>query len=533
MLHVRPAFKVLDRGRSAPIGSKWIPCHMVFEVKMDFTRKAQFVAGGHWTAPPVSLTYSSVVAQDSVRLCFLIAALNDLDLLAADIGNAYLNTDTREKVHTTCSPEFGQEQGCIAVIRKALYGLKSRGTAWRAHLASTLHGLQFKASLADPDVWMKPAVKSTGQTYYEYVFVYVDDILVCSEKPALIMETLGKADHLKEGSVGPPSQYLGAQIKPHRFEDMPENQYWSMSSAKYVKEAVKNLELDLKKINKKLPSSRITTPLAFGYRPELDVSPLLDEEHTTFYQQLIGILRWAVELGHIELHYSVALLAQYLAAPREGHLNQVYHMFAYLKAHDRSRIVMDASRPRVDETRFHKADWMEFYRDAAEAIPPNAPEPRGDGVIMSCFCDADHAGNKVTRRSHTGIIIFVNRAPIIWFSKRQNTVETSTFGWEFVAARIAVELVEGLRYKLRMFGVPIDGPTNMYIDNKSVVNNSTHPESALKKKHNAIAYHRVHEAVAAGTIRIAYERSETNLADILTKLLPGPKLKELCQRILH
>ena len=370
---------------------------------------------------------------------------------------------------------------------------------------------------------MKPAVKSTGQTYYEYVFVYVDDILVCSEKPALIMETLGKAYCLKEGSVGPPSQYLGAQIKPHRFEDMPENQYWSMSSAKYVKEAVKNLELDLKKINKKLPSSRITMPLAFGYRPELDVSPLLDEEHTTFYQQLIGILRWAVELGRIELHYSVALLAQYLAAPREGHLNQVYHMFAYLKAHDRSRIVMDASRPRVDETRFHKADWMEFYRDAAESIPPNAPEPRGNGVIMSCFCDADHAGNKGTRRSHTGIIIFVNRVPIIWFSKRQNTVETSTFGSEFMAAMIAVELVEGLRYKLRMFGVPIDGPTNMYIDNKSVV----------KKKHNAIAYHRVREAVAAGTIRIAYERSETNLADILTKLLPGPKLKELCQRILH
>jgi hypothetical protein len=168
---------------------------------------------------------------------------------------------------------------------------------------------------------MKPAVKSTGQTHFEYVYVYVDNILVCSEKPALIMETLGKAYRLKEGSVGPPSQYLGAQIKPHRFKDMPENQYWSMRSAKYVKEAVKNLELDLKKIGKNFPSSHITTPLAFGYCPEMDVSPLLDEEHTTFYQQLIGILHRAVELGRIELHCSVALLAQYLAAPREGHLN--------------------------------------------------------------------------------------------------------------------------------------------------------------------------------------------------------------------
>jgi hypothetical protein len=84
---------------------------------------------------------------------------------------------------------------------------------------------------------------------------------------------------------------------------------------------------------------------------------------------------------------------------------------------------------------------------------------------MSCFIDAHHAGDRVTRRSHTGIIIFLNRAPIIWHSKQQNTVETSTFGSEFVAARIAVELIEGLRYKLCMFGVPIEGPTNVYCDN--------------------------------------------------------------------
>lgn len=95
MLHVRPAFEVLERRRSAPVGSTWIPCHMIFEVKMDFTRKARFVAGGHWNTPPVSLTYSSIVARDSVRLCFCS-------------GNAYLNADTREKVHMTCGPEFGQ-----------------------------------------------------------------------------------------------------------------------------------------------------------------------------------------------------------------------------------------------------------------------------------------------------------------------------------------------------------------------------------------------------------------------------------------
>jgi hypothetical protein len=172
--------------------------------------------------------------------------------LAADIGNAYLNADTKERVHTTCGPEFGSKQGCIAVIRKALYGLKSSGAAWRAHLASTLYDMEFKASLADPDVWMRPAGKDSGELHYEYIFVYVDDILVLSTKPAMIMNTLGIAYCLKEGSVGPPTQYLGAQIKPHRFQDMPGDNHWSMSSAKYVKEAIKNLETELKKVNKRL-----------------------------------------------------------------------------------------------------------------------------------------------------------------------------------------------------------------------------------------------------------------------------------------
>ena len=153
-------------------------------------------------------------------------------------------------------------------------------------------------------------------------------------------------------------------------------------------------------------------------------------------------------------------------------------------------------------------------------------------MVMTCFVDADHAGNRVTRRSHTGIIIFCNRAPIIWFSKRQNTVETSSFGSEFVAARIAVELIEGLRYKLQMFGIPIEGPTNVFCDNQSVVTNATKPESTLKRKHNSIAYHRVREAAAANTIRIAKEAHESNIADMLTKPVSGPRLKALCERVL-
>jgi len=120
----------------------------------------------------------------------------------------------------------------------------------------------------------------------------------------------------------------------------------------------------------------------------------------------------------------------------------------------------------------------------------------------------------------------------VWYSKAQTTVEVSTFGAEFVAMRIMAEILDALRYKLRMWGIPIDRPANVFCDNKSVVTNSTVPTSTLKKKHNSIAYHRVRDAVAGGIARIAKVHTSENLADLLTKSLPGVTLKTLIQKIL-
>jgi hypothetical protein len=122
-----------------------------------------------------------------------------------------------------------------------------------------------------------------------------------------------------------------------------------------------------------------------------------------------------------------------------------------------------------------------------EEIPPNAPKPLGNPVTMSCFVDANHAGEHSTLRSQTGIIIYRSSAPIDWYSKRQNTVESSAFGSEFVAMRIAIEKIRALRYKLRMFGIPIDGPTNILGDNKSVVNAASKNEGRLNKKHTSFS----------------------------------------------
>ena len=142
-------------------------------------------------------------------------------------------------------------------------------------------------------------------------------------------------------------------------------------------------------------------------------------------------------------------------------MKAIYSIFAYLKSHGRSKVIFDPRRNDTPDSMFSAVDWKDFYQDAAEPMPPKGPPPGGRAVRTLWYVDADHAGNLATRRSHTGILLYVNNAPIMRYSKRQNTVEASSFGSEFNAARIAVEMIESLRYKLLMFGVAIDGPTDI------------------------------------------------------------------------
>jgi hypothetical protein len=533
MQAIECAFEFKDDDQM-PAGHQHIDCHMVFDVKITLDRKARYVAGGHQTEPTKEVTFASVVSRDSIRLGFLVAALNDLEVLSADISGAYLNAKAAEKVYTTAGKEFGPEKaGRPVLIVRALYGLRSSGKAWRDHMAATLRDHGYVSCKADPDVWMKPKTRPDGFKYWSYMFVYTDDILVVDHEPQKVMDYMASRYTLKPGSVAEPTIYLGAQISKFYIDgaDNPDKPRWAMLSEKYVKQAVEDVETELGKVDQCLPT-RVTAPVSQGYRPELDQSRELDAKRGQYYQSLIGVLRWICELGRLDILVAVSMLSRYVVSPREGHLQQVFHIFAYLKHHTRSRMVFDDSEPVYDESSFRICDWAEYYPDAEEAIPHNAPMERGHGVVTSCFVDADHAGCKATRRSHTGVILFVNKAPILWYSKRQNTVETSTFGSEFCAMKTAIDMIEGLRYKLRMMGIPLIGPTSVFCDNESVVKNSTAPESQLKKRHNAIAYHRAREAQAAKIIRIAWESGDTQIADLLTKLMPGPRLKELVGYVL-
>jgi hypothetical protein len=244
-----------------------------------------------------------------------------------------------------------------------------------------------------------------------------------------------------------------------------------------------------------------------------------------------------VELGRIDICLEISMLSSHLALPRQGHLEQVLHVFAYLKKHHNAELVLDPSDPVVDENSFELRDWTssEFgHIQGKEELPRNMPEPRGFGFVMRAKVDADHASDTVTRRSRTGFIVYLNCAPIYWMSKKQTSVESSTFGSEFVAMKQSCEYIRGLRYKLRMMGIPCEGPAYIYGDNQSVLANTTIPDSTLKKKSQSIAYHFVREGAARDEWRTSYINTHENESDLLTKVLPsGEKRKGFVRRLLH
>ena len=194
-----------------------------------------------------------------------------------------------------------------------------------------------------------------------------------------------------------------------------------------------------------------------------------------------------MELGRVDITTEASMMASCMAMPRQGHLEQLFHIFAFLKKKHNSEMVFDPTEPDIDETLFEKQDWKDtVYGSCTEEIPANSPVSLGFGFKIRAFVDTDHAGDAVTRRSRTGVVIFFNSAPIYWTSKKKTSVETSTFESEFIAMKVCCEYIRGFRYKIRMMGITCDFTDYVYGDNQYVLSNTTNPFSVIKMKSSSI-----------------------------------------------
>ena len=529
----------IDKGHKStsrpPDGYKKITLHFVYAVKHDGRHKSRIVAGGHLTDAPVESVYSGVVSLRGVRFTVFLAELNDLKVYQTDVGNAYLEAFTKEKVYVIAGPEFAEIQGHVLIISRALYGLKSSGLRWYERFADVLRDMGFSPCPAEPEIWMR-ACNADGTvirdersksvplkdkksffdlpkrvedgSYYEYIAVYCDDLTIASKDPkGSITSVLEQKYKFKLKGTAPLNYLLGCDYyregkvlcaAPKRYIEKMETTYLQLFGEK--------------------PSQKMRSPLEKGDNPELDTTDFLDEKRTKIYQSMVGAAQWIISLGRFDIAVHIMTLSSFRSQPRKGHLERMKRVYGYLSKMKHAAIRFRTDMPDVSDHPFLDYDWSNSpYAGAREELPPDLPIARGKPVLMTSFVDANLCHDLLSGRSVTGVLHFFNKSPVDWFSKKQNTVETATFGSENNAARAAVEQIKANKLTLLQLGVPLQGAPILLGDNKSVVDSGTQPHGKLHKRHLMLSYHFVRENIAAGVLRFAFIRGPTNPADTLSK----------------
>jgi Reverse transcriptase (RNA-dependent DNA polymerase) len=253
---------------------------MTYDVKQDGRHKARLVAGGHLTNPNTESVYSGVVSLYGIRLIVFLAERNALELWGADVGNAYLEALTKEKVYIIGGPEFGDLEGHTLLIFKALYGLRSSGLCWHQCFADVLQSMGFVQSKAESYIWMR---ENNG--LHEYIAVYVDDLLIAARDPEGITRMLENTCFKLKG-VGSLTYHLGCDYLCNKDETL------CYGPRKYVTKIMDQFENMFS-----CKPKEYTSPLEKGDHPEIDDTEELNDDGIKKYQTMIGCLQWAVSLG--------------------------------------------------------------------------------------------------------------------------------------------------------------------------------------------------------------------------------------------
>ena len=384
------------------------------------------VAGGHLTPDPIESIYFGVVSIRSLRLVIFLAKLNNLEVWGADIGNAYLEAKTNEKLYGVAGPEFEELEGHILVIYKALYGLKSSGLRWSHKIHDIMLDMGFSPCKADPCVWLR---KAKCATKYEYVAIYVDDLLIACSCASEFIHTLKRKHNLKIKGDGPSKYHLGCD-----YHLDPDGTLVALPK-KYISKILDSFHRMIP--GESLPQVR--SPLDRNDHPELDISDLASKDLITKFMCMVGQLQWAVTLGRYDILAHCMSLSRFRLAPKIGHIERMKIIYRYL-----SRTKHYALRFRTDEPNYMhlpalEYDWTRIYGNILEEIPKDAPGHLGKSVTTNTFHDANLLHDLITGRSVTAVLHFSNLTPGDWYSRRQATVENATYGSEFVPARTPTE----------------------------------------------------------------------------------------------
>ena len=383
-----------------------------------------------------------------------------------------------------------------------------------------LWGADIGNAKADPCIWLR---KAPNLRCYEYIAVYVDDLCIAAESPSAIIQIFKSKYHLKVKGDGKLTYHLGADY----FED-PDGTFVSQP-----KKYIDKLADTYKRLFNEDPPKGYKTPLDKNDHPELDTSEILEGDLAAKYLIMVGQLQWLVTLGRFDIHAQVATMSRFRAAPRQGHMDRLKRIYSYAIRTKDYAIRFRTEQPDFSFLPDQDFDWTySVYDNGHEILPDDMPDPLGEAVTTTTTMDANLNHCLATGKSLTGCLHFVNKSPVDWYSKKQATVETATYGSEFVAAKTATEQIMDIRQTLRYLGAPITTKSFLFGDNRSVVTSATLPHSTLTKRHNILAFHRDREAIAAKLMAFYWIQSAYNLSDMLSKHWDHPTVYPMILKLL-
>jgi transposase InsO family protein len=453
-----------------PIPTKW-----VYKVKRtadgNFERfKARLVAKGFKQIEGIDFdeVYAPVSKQATVRALLAVAAAQDLELHQLDVKTAFLNGELEEEVYVLQPPGYTTHDSTHAcLLKRALYGLRQAPRTWHMRLKKDLEAAGFVESQADPGLFIAHHEKGII-----YLLVYVDDILLVTNKEALqdakslIMGLYDMRD------LGETSSFLGMSILRDRVN-------------KTIKVTQAGMTTDLLSTFNMLDAKPKAVPMSVSVKLTKEGEPLNTDTHP--YRKLIGKLLWLSISTRPDIAYAVGALSKFLSAPTTDHWRAAKDVLRYLAGTVEYGIVFG-----------------------------------GSDLSLHGYCDADYAGDIDSRKSTSGYAFLLNGGVLSWSSKRQATVAVSTTEAEYIAAAHAIKEANWLRTLLCELGLPHLGiPLN--VDNQSAIALLKNPIISPRSKHIDIVYHFAREHVSRKEIVISYISTDKMIADIFTKAVPEAK----------
>ena len=425
--------------------------HGKLDIHHQFQWETQGKTCGRWfshSRPCREHLFRSSVPE-MLKTCHIPWGTQQLELGGSDIGNTYLEVYTHEKLFIIAGDEFEELEDFILVFNKALYCLKSSGKMWAERCNDIIKDMRFMPSKADPYVWMR---ENKELKCYEYIATYDDDLCIAVQDPGQIFPILKEDYKLKVRGHGPLSHHFGTDYSRDKDKTLV------CQPKKYIDRLLEAYQ----SMFKEDPHKTTRTLMDKNDHPELDDTELLNGESIQHYLTMIGQLQWLVTLGRLDIHTQVTTLSRFRSAPRKGQLERLQRVYGYVTKTKHYAVRYRTEEPDHSYLPNMKHNWSyTVYDNVQESIPNKCPKPLHKSVTTTTTLDTTLLHCLATGASLTACLNSCNQTPTDWYSKKQATVETATYGSDFVAAKTATKQIMDLRYTLRYLGVPIK--SNLYV----------------------------------------------------------------------